>query len=135
VTAGFAEHLHHQVGGTVDDLGLLAEVFGAVDKAHQLHASHYPVEVAAQSVLQARQHIQSGQAGVVLALLQIEFAPELAKASALAVLARHLARDEGEVASDDATDVIAGRFEFTGQHDAEFGKATVYASGHGKFPF
>src|SRR5918993_196364 len=47
-----AQHLDDEIGGTVDDLGLIGKLRYSVDEAQNLHAALHAIEIARASILQ-----------------------------------------------------------------------------------
>src|SRR5512147_620558 len=74
---GGAEELEEEVGGAVDDCGLLDEVAGAVAHAEEAQAALHAVEVAGV-LLDGGEHRQGDSAGGGVAFLDADVDAELA---------------------------------------------------------
>ena len=98
-----------QVGGAVDDLGLLAEAGLAIDEAADLDAAADAVEIAAEGELELGDDVESAQTSGLLALLDVKFDAHLTEIFEFPLQHRDLTRHEGEVAGNDYGNVVGGR--------------------------
>src|SRR6476646_5415536 len=87
------EHLHDQLGGAVDHLGMVEETGRGVDKAIQAQALDNAVEIAKRGLCLG-ENVEGAQPSALLALGKIKAGPERAGYGELPILERQLARHE-----------------------------------------
>lgn len=133
MAAGVAQHRNQEIRGAVDDLGLVGEIGGGVDKAGQLDGPDKARKIAAAGAFQLREQRDGAAFGGLCPLFDghVFTQPPLDQPAGILT---DLARDMHQIADHDEGHIIGGRGRGVGQGDAKFGKAG-FDGGHGFLAF
>ena len=94
MTPGLAHRLNHQIGGAVDDLGMIAEVGRAGDEAAELQAAAELAQIAAAGGLGLGQKVERAEPRRLLTLRDADLGADLAGDRHPALAERQLAGHE-----------------------------------------
>src|SRR5215208_7052139 len=129
-----AQHLNDEIGGTVDDLGLIGKLRYSVDEAQNLHAALHAIEIARACILQLGENVDGADARGLCRFLGAEILADLSLIFEFSVFQRHLAGGEDEIARAHPTDIIGDGRCRLGQFNSELLEAGIDL-GHLKHSF
>jgi hypothetical protein len=113
-----AQHVDHEIGGAVNDLGIVGEIRSRIDEPVEAQQLHDAVEIA-QGGLGLRQDIERTEPCRFLALSQINARAKLACDSYLAVTQGQLSGDEQQIAEMKERYVVGDWRRELGQRDVQ----------------
>ena len=127
MAAGFAEHVLHQFGRAIGDLGLVGEIGRRIDEHAELDDPLDPLEIAERRLDLRQQHDAAAPGGGDPAV-EVHVLAEPAFDQAAVLGEADLARDVEQPAELDRRDIGRDRGRGLGQGDADFGEALFDAS-------
>ena len=134
MAAGIAEDLDHEIRGSVDDLGMLAEIRHRVDVTADLEATHHAIEIAVAGRFDLGDDVEAAYPGRGLRVRQFDDIADLADMRELAVHDGHLAGDPDVIAALYPGHVIGQRGYRVGNDDAQFHESRFNLAGHSCLP-